>query len=198
MIEIIETDPLWRELFAAQSSFTGLHGRYLDGHNIHVASRLKVGGLGVAEIVTNGDTFQIAPPGLGMSALILPVFAGPIPSPWRLVMEPALIDLLAFRTDQPETFWLRRDNATILGDGALDGLYLDEPLRVYRSPLSWLLAAGDGCVVLDWQAALIELPLRCRTIEAEDLSHGLELRQRLTIPEKLPDIVVPPVREVAA
>jgi len=162
----------------------------LANAGITIKARMSVGGIGVAEITINGRTYEPTEPGLGKMAIILPVYQGPIPTPTNFVEDPALIDLLAFSSRRPSQWWLRRDTATILGDAVLDELFLDAPLHVFRNPLSWLRAGGDGVVVLDWVSARRELPVSCRKFVAEDASHAREVYRKLTIPAIVPDVYV--------
>ena len=185
--------PLWDDFLTARARLhqSSIAGR-LANASVTTEARLRVGGIGIADVSTSGRLFEPTEPGLGLEAVIIPVFSGPIPSRWRVVEQPALIDLLAFSLDRPQRWWLRRDAGTILGDGALDDLWLDALLFVFRTPLAWLRAAGKGIVLLgDRETARRELPLTSRRICAEDVAHGNELRRQLTVPAVVPDICVP-------
>ena len=159
---------------------------------------LKSGGVGVASIITSGSTFQMAPDDFGAEAVVLKVFAGAIPTPWCWPPEPCLVDLLAFRLDQPSRLWLRRDVGVILGDQRLDDLWLDEPLRIYRDPVTWLGAGCNGVVIIgDDTAARRELPIGLRGIVAEDANHGRDLCRRLTRPAQVPEVFIPRLSKAA-
>ena len=64
--------------------------------------------------------------------------------------------MVAFRTSEPERFWVRSGLAAILGfDVATRCIDLEQPLYVYRTLLSWLRAASEGVVVINaaaWEA----------------------------------------------
>ncbi len=101
------------------------------------------------------------------------------------------VDLLAFKCDEPGRWWLRLGLAAYVGGDALGDAVLDEPVRVFRTPLSWLRAGApaDGLVVVDDDIARRELALF--RIAPEDLAHGLELDRVLTIPAQRPRVCVP-------
>ena len=131
---------------------------------------------GSARIQADGDLYR--PDDDGLEAVILPVFDGG-----------ETIDLLALTTD-PVRWWLRLGLAAYLGGDSLPDAVMDEPVRVFRSPLAWLQAGTppDGLVVLDWDTARRELV--DHHVAAEDLAHGLELDHLLTIPAQRPQIYV--------
>ena len=133
---------------------------------------------GRARIQSDGDRYQLDDDGLEVT--ILPCFDGG-----------ETIDLLAFAPADPANWWLRRGEAVFVGGDALGDTVMDEPVRVFRTPLSWLRAGApaDGLVVLDDEIARRELAYH--SVVAEDLAHGLELDRRLTIPAQRPQICVP-------
>ncbi len=90
-----------------------------------------------------------------------------------------LVDLVClFSRDR---WFARTGDAVLLGDGALDELFWDEPLRVRRTPLSWLHSECDGvCIVGSWAIARLRLPNR--QLVAEDRQHAAELEALLTTP----------------
>ena len=151
----------------------------------HVASLLALGVpppavdmCGAAKIRPDGDLYQ--PDDDGLEAVILPCFDAGETS-----------DLLAFAPDAPERYWLRLGQAAYLGGDALGDAVMDEPVRVFRSPLAWLRAGApaDGLVVLDDEIARRELA--DHLVAAEDLHHGRELRRRLSVPARHPRILIP-------
>ena len=133
---------------------------------------------GTARIQPDGDLYQLD--GDGLEVTILPCFDGG-----------KTADLLAFTSNEPGRWWLRLGLAAYLGGDALGDTVMDEPVRVFKTPLAWLWAGApaDGLVVLDHDTARRELALCC--IVAEDLAHGLELDRLLTIPAQRPQIRVP-------
>ena len=133
---------------------------------------------GTAGIRPDGELYQ--PDGDGFEAIVVPIFdAG------------ATIDLLVFNPANPAKWWLRLGAHWALGADALDRVWHDEPLVVYRSPLCWLRAGcpPHGLCVLDWTVARRELA--DHHVAAEDLHHGRELRRRLSVPARHPRILIP-------
>ena len=101
------------------------------------------------------------------------------------------VDLLAFKSDEPSRWWLRLGACAFLGGDALGDVVMDEPVRVFRTPLTWLQAGAppNGLVVLDDEIARRELAYH--HVVAEDLAHGLDLDRLLTIPAQRPQIRLP-------
>ena len=73
-----------------------------------------------------------------------------------------VIDLVAFRTVRPDTWWLRTGAAVTLCPEAADvAATYDVPVNLHATPLDWLRggagaweSAPTGDVVLNWHAAL--------------------------------------------
>ena len=63
-----------------------------------------------------------------------------------------LCDLVAWLLDEPGRWWLRHgDETPILGSRRLAvAAYFGDTIRLYSTPERWLLARGDGAVVLKW------------------------------------------------
>lgn len=74
--------------------------------------------------------------------------------------------------------WLGR--AWALGEETAYSPRLGDGLHVHRSPLSWLQCGRRGVVFLRAQAAALSL-LDAGPLVAEDIEHGIELRDMLTI-----------------
>ena len=78
------------------------------------------------------------------------------------------LDMIAINPDTPDTFW------TMVEWPVLGGIWMerasqrDEPIRIYRNPLTWLQAGGHGACVLDWKAPPTLLLASCGRILAED------------------------------
>lgn len=86
-------------------------------------------------------------------------------------------DVVAFVTTDPSRVRRYAGRAVFLGEHVLANpatCALGEPLRLYRTPLSWLVAGGHGAVVLDpaqaWRA-LLDVP----AIAGEDKEHARAL-----------------------
>ena len=91
-----------------------------------------------------------------------------------------VLDLVAWMPERPDRWRAMFGTAPALGMGAatstmtyIDGL----PLQIYRTPLEWLQAAGDGAVLLDpvlgarWLAWLAELGF-AQQIAPRDARHA--------------------------
>ncbi len=176
---------LWDEMLAAARNY---RPDRLDKFGIKPDHAIAAGGLVAANISpTSEGLFEF---GGELSAVILPVYFGVIPTEDVPVDDLDLSDILAFRTEEPGQWWLRRGEACLLGAGALDGLYLGAELQVRRNPLTWLQGHAKGCVVLDWQRVAGWLrPIA--TLLAEDTDHGLDIRRHLQRPLLIPEIRVP-------
>ena len=135
---------LWDEFAAAVLSIRQCHLKRLARVGVKGIDISRAGGVGVANISANGDgTYDRARH--GMPAVIQPARE-----------NDQIVDLVAFRTTEPERFWLRAGLAGVLVfDFALACVDLGRPLHVYQTPLSWLRAAGRGLCVLNrdvWEA----------------------------------------------
>ncbi len=125
-----------------------------------------------------GDRFEFADN--GKPAVIVPAYDG-LPglldvNPERHVEE--LRDLVAVDLDRPDRFWRRRGQAVILGNAYLEiAGQEDEPVPVFKTPLSWLRSGGAGVCILDW--AWTRDLLRDRELIAEDLDLGDRLAAAL-------------------
>lgn len=64
-----------------------------------------------------------------------------------------LIDLVAWRSLQPDRWWLRTGLGWLLnGDECLYGGWDGHLLSLFSTPLDWLRSGATGSVVLDWEA----------------------------------------------
>ncbi len=133
--------------------------------------------VGAAEIRPSDCLYELDPG--GEPAWVIPCF-----------YDNRTVDLLAFKSDEPSRWWLRLGVCAFLGGDALGDVVMDEPVRAFKTPLTWLRAGApaDGLVVLDNEIASRELAYH--NIIAEDLAHGEELESRLTIPAQHPHVYV--------
>ncbi len=124
---------LWEEFVEARLALRQCHLERLACLGVKGVAVYKSGGVGVARVSTARDgTFRRYAGGAG--AVILPVRE-----------YSRIIDLVAFRTAEPERFWVRAGLAEVLGfDHASACVELGRPLHVYQTPLSWLRAGGPG------------------------------------------------------
>ena len=121
--------------------------------------------------------------GLNADGIVVPV-----------VESGELVDLLTFDPCRPNHWTLRLGVAVMLGGDSLVGTTF--PVRVHRTPLSWLqFDSGDGVCVLDWRLA--RRLLGCMDdIVAEDIEHGEVILRYLSVPLALPRISIP-IRDAA-
>ena len=62
-----------------------------------------------------------------------------------------LSDLIAWFPEQPVRWWFLYGNEPILGSRQLAvAAYFGEAIKLYSTPERWLLASGDGAVILRW------------------------------------------------
>jgi hypothetical protein len=146
----------------------------------------------LATIAVEGDIFVPDPD--GVPAFVLPIRAyGPLspeaPEPRETLHNGSIIDLCAIHPERPGCFALRRGVAEWLGCCAPQFLNPD-PVRVWRTALSWLQAGCDGLVLLsrdrrDQYRVLSSL----NAIIAEDEVHAAELRAVLARPWPAPPVL---------
>ena len=143
---------------------------------------LDCGMPGLATVSKFADRFEFAAE--GRPAIIVPCY-DTIPDLLGADAErhvEHLIDLVAVDVDQPDRFWCRRGEALVLGSAYLEIAGQEgEPVPVFRNPLAWLKAGGEGVVVLDWAWAW-------------DLLLGFDLiAEDLELAEKLEATLKPPI-----
>ena len=90
----------------------------------------------------------------------------------------SVLDLVAWRLDAPDTYATAIHNADMLGAWHMlcrGG----RPLHVHRTPINWLRAGCEGCVVLnpDWGDHWLQTA--GGPFIAEDVHHGRKLREML-------------------
>ena len=132
---------------------------------------------GIADIKPTDDGhFEFTEDGL--TAVVIPAY-DTIPgnlgaNPERHVEH--LLDLVAVDLDHPDRFWRRRGEALVLGSAYLDIAGQEgEPIPVFKTPMSWLQAAGAGVVVLDWdwaQDLLLGHELIAENLDLGDVLEG--------------------------
>ena len=196
--EATEREPLERlagdhafhgQLALAREHWASVPRLWLDGADCPGAARIRsslppyfwigAGMPGLAHIRPVRDgRFEFAEDGL--TAVIIPCY-DTIPgmldaNPERHVDH--LIDMIAVDLEHPDRFWRRRGEALVLGAAYLEiAGQEDEPVPVFRNPLTWLRSGGTGVVVVDWAWAP-ELLLGFELI-AEDLALGERLESAL-------------------
>ncbi len=105
--------------------------------------------IGVERIATVGRLYTPSPE--GFPAIILAAWMPAPPSIYCSVENPVILDLIALRLDQPETWRCRiGEPGLVLGeDHYLDATETAAPLKVFDTPVAWLQGNCDGIVFLD-------------------------------------------------
>ncbi len=137
------------EFDLAYSNRTLEHRQHLADAGITIEAMLRAGDLGVQRISAVGRLYM--PSFEGFPAVILAIWSPAPPSIYTIVENPVILDLLALRLDQPETWWRRiGEPDLVLGeDRYLEAIATSAPLTAFDSPLTWLQGRCDGVVFLD-------------------------------------------------
>ena len=146
---------------------------------------MQIAPFGVAQSeVSKAGLYQVSPDA-GLLNVIIPV-----------VEDGALVDLCAFRTDDPGNWALRTGNGWALGLGQGMGEYMwGLPVHLYSDPLDWLRGSGEGICVLDWASPEIHRLDVLENVVCSDQATAALLQRALTRPVRVPNISV---LEVAA
>jgi hypothetical protein len=134
---------------------------------------------GVASIATSDDgAYQPDPD--GRHAFIVPAIPVSVDA---LFEDCDPVDLVAFRLAEHGRWWRRLDVVPFLNPGAVERAdYFGETLQLWRTPLAWLRAQGQGAVILDPVANLRLWLGGVREIVTEDVAHGDLIERRLILP----------------
>lgn len=68
-----------------------------------------------------------------------------------------LVDLVAWKWDEPATWWRRTGLATHLGDYLLDNPPNGQSVALVETPKDWLDARGEAVVIIDWRIDLVAI-----------------------------------------
>ena len=125
------------------------HRQHLADVGITFQAMLRAGDLGVERIATTGRLYMPAPD--GFPALIMAIWSPAPPSIYCAIEDPEILDLIAFRTDDPGRWWhCIGEPDLILGeDRYLDATQTGAPLKVFDSPIAWLQGNCEGACILD-------------------------------------------------
>jgi hypothetical protein len=149
---------------------------YVNKHCLVLAAiNAHAGLIAVTKCTFHGSGhFTLADEG-GTAAVVIEVLAED---------DETVIDFCAWPTDKPGTF------ATMFGADALGMTKVVDPatwsfggvLDIYRTPLRWLQAGCDGCVILNHKHVAIWLRDGLGPIRVEDVEHALQLEKMLNLP----------------
>jgi hypothetical protein len=127
--------------------------------------------------------------GGGTPAVLIPVHAsGP---------GSRLLDVCATTLTEPRQTFTLRGEAGLLGLDHFDRADIQRTrLRLYRDPIIWLQAGGQGCAVCDW---LLAAPMLAglSSIVCDDADQGDEVRNRLLRWGRCPSLFIIAQRRAA-
>jgi hypothetical protein len=168
------------ELAAAESAVRQQHLDHIRALGVAPATVAELGrdfpSFGVATIEMRRDTYA---PGPGPAAFVHPVVA-----------DGAIVDLLAWRSLQPERWWLRLGVAWALGIDNLTRHDLAEPLRIADTPLNWLRGGARGICIVDYDSPEIRSLQSVDAIEVDNGKFGELLLREISRPARVPRVVV--------
>ena len=140
------------DLLSEWLSFPGLTGghiRQLADAGVTTAGWLRAGHLVTPRISTAGRTWTPDP--FGMPAYVLPVYDGEPVSEINPDPSIPLVDLCAFRLEEPDRWYLRRGEwGLVLGlDQLFTAMVTGSDITLHATPLAWLQAECEGACPLD-------------------------------------------------
>ena len=162
--------------------------------NIRQAHLDRMKELGV-DIRTIADLGLVAPPvggacgRLRRSGLFEPC-EGPAHILQPVLVEGRVIDIVAWRTLQPDYWGLLRGVAWCMGLDNIEVAHdLDEPLQMSATPLCWLKEGAAGICIVDWASPEIRELITVQAIKVSDPKIGDVLIKKLSTPVRLPKII---------
>ena len=167
---------LARQQFYQRADWTKATADYVAEHDIDLAAVNAYAGLITVTDCTfpgNGH-FTLADEG-GKAAAVIEVLDED---------DETIIDLAAWPVDRPDAF------ATMFDADALGMARVVNPatwafggvLNVWRTPLRWLQAGCQGCVILDHRNVASWLREALGPIEVEDVEHAKQVEAMLNLP----------------
>lgn len=134
-----------------------------------------------------GELSGIFLPGDGPAYIVQPV-----------VDDGVMVDLVYWRTLQPERWWLRTGAGWALNPaGATSSVWKPEKPVLHASPLDWLRAGATGSVILDWEAPGVRQLLAEPEVICGTLGLATTLDRALRTMIRFPKIVQREVRNAA-
>lgn len=124
----------------------------------------------------------------GVPALVMPVLDGPM-----------MVDIVAFSPLAPDQCYLRRGDGRILGsgDGMPDWDTGIEEIRIFATPMDWMIAGGDGICVLTWdERAIRDLMFMGGHVRlmADSYQLAAHIEEQMKAVPMLPDVGVQPAQ----
>ena len=144
---------MWSDLAAefdlAVANLNADHFRHLAAAGVSFETVCRAGYVGIERIATTGRLYMPAPD--GFPAIILAIWSPAPPSIYTAIESLEILDLLALRLDQIETWWWRVGvTALVLGSNNLDAAHTEGwPINLHRTALDWLTAGCRGACLLD-------------------------------------------------
>ncbi len=137
------------EFDLAVANLNPAHFRHLTASGVSFEAICRAGYVAIERVTTTGRLYMPAPD--GFPALIMAIWSPAPPSIHAVVESPEILDLVALRLDQPETWWRRvGEPGLVLGeDHYLDAIGTGAPIKVFESPVAWLRGKGGGTCFLD-------------------------------------------------
>ncbi len=131
------------DLLSEWLSFPGLTGRHirqLSDAGVTSAAWITAGHIATPRITITGRFFTPDPFGKCRSTFVLPVYDGEPVSEINPDPGIPLVDLLAFRLEEPERWWLRIGAPDlVLGkDQFVTAMVTSSMVRLHATPLQWL------------------------------------------------------------
>ena len=172
------------ELDAHVSAVRQFHLDPIRALGVHPAAIAAIGAhhppFGVVEAETTDDGYYV--PGAGALHVVMPVYDG------------GLVDLVAWRLDDPARWYLRTGLGWLLNaDECLRSRWDGETVTLYSSPLAWLRAGSStlsnvGGVVLDWDSPDLCTLRSFETVNCSDDQVAAMLHQHFAKPDRIPRI----------
>ncbi|MCH8490803.1 MAG: hypothetical protein LAT81_12850 [Oceanicaulis sp.] len=170
---------------------------YIHAQGLDLDVIARFAGIGaLSEIIACGNRFDFAPAGHDEAVMgfVIEAFAED---------DETVIDLVAWAIERPNEPLSMFGTIGLLGvANAVNpaSYFLDEPLRIARSPLRWLQSGGRGACVIDRRRAASELidATGLGRIAGEDFRHTKHLlRLAESVVDRSRFVSPTPVREAA-
>ena len=178
------THDLHAELRAAAEAMSTVHLKRLVQLGVSWGTIGELGrvnlGLGVVNAFEHPSEPGLYCVGGDVPHLLLPVFDN-----WEL------IDLVAFRSSEPERWLLRTGLGWSLGlERGLERHTWGDPVRLAVSPLEWLQGGAEGLALLDWSAPEVHYLTGVPHLVCSNSTQAGMLRKALTRPVRFPTITL--------